>query len=265
MDRSPDVVLGSSESDAPAVDASRTPLPPDFPADVPLYPGAEHGSTSRKGQSVELVLRTRDAVDVVDAWYRRQSPFTEDHDGLFGGGGSPGTASIGDARLLFLQDDLARKLMVGVKPADDRTEITLVVLLGHGCADAEARARAGGDCQDILDPPPSTIAGRGIPLPPSTRRYREHTVAFQDSTTRVRFELAPSDLADLAARLPCRLGPPSTGDDIDMGADARRWYRPSASRRHRQCAHSEPGLHQKFLVDLTDEAQPVVYAVLDVH
>jgi hypothetical protein len=253
-----------SSSPPPAAIQPAVPIPPGFPTEVPLYPGAEYRSTSREGRNIKLVLSTADAVDAVDAWYRARPPFSENTDGLFGSG-SGGFFSVGQTRFLMLQDPLARNLLVEITPRDNRTEITLQMQQGAGCPNAEAKVQASGDCQDIIDPPPETIADTKVALPASAKHYREHTMAFQDQTTWVRFEMAPSDLPSLEARLPCRLDPPSSGEDIRMGTDTRHWYTPNASKRHRRCEYREPGRRQAFLIDLTDEAQPIVYVVSDIH
>src|SRR5215471_16489993 len=97
-----------------------------------------------------------------------------------------------------------------------RILITTLFLVA-ACVPRDSRAMkltAGGApaCDvDCVSPPPLQIKYLGVTLPRSTKRYCEFEPGLQHSMVQVRFEFDPADMPALEARLPCRLGPISTG------------------------------------------------------
>lgn len=95
------------------------PIPPEFPPNMPLYPGAEFSSTARTAKSVILALSTTDALDAVFAFYRKQPGYEEISD-----------ADVDDMRVLHLKHAASGKdFQVIVKISGHRTEVSLVAPL----------------------------------------------------------------------------------------------------------------------------------------
>ena len=95
------------------------PIPPEFPPNMPLYPGAEFSSTARTAKSVILSLSTSDPLDAVFAFYRRQRSYEELSD-----------VDVDNLRVLHLKHTASGKdIQVIVKVSGHRTEISLVAPL----------------------------------------------------------------------------------------------------------------------------------------
>ena len=106
----------------------------------------------------------------------------------------------------------------------------------------------------------------GFAPPPSATGWHNKVTGIQATMRQARFEIAAADLPVLAARLPCRLGPPTTdaaeADEMSVGTNDRSWWRPEEARRHRGCTHSI-GIHtMRVLVDLDRPARPTVYLLV---
>jgi hypothetical protein len=174
---------------------------------------------------------------------------------------------VESTHVLALQHaELARDLIVLVKADGSASQLELIAPIhGRGCPNLEAKARASGDCQDLYDPPPAKIPHINATLPPGAQTYRQHSEGFQDETMQVRFELDSADLPTLVARLPCRLGPLSTGA-VEYATVGRkqRWYTPEAAKRHRGCRFPNTP-SGSVLIDQTSAPRPVVYVVVNIH
>jgi hypothetical protein len=95
------------------------PIPPEFPPDVPLYPGAEFSSTVRTAKSVIVMLATSDPPDAVYAFYGKQPGYEQLSD-----------LTVGDKRVLHLKQlASAKDFQVIVQAEGGRSRVSLVT---HG-------------------------------------------------------------------------------------------------------------------------------------
>lgn len=92
------------------------PVPPEFPPNMPLYPGAEFSSTARTAKNTVLLLSTHDSLDAVFAFYRKQPDYEEVSD-----------VEVDGMRVLHLKHKASGKdVQVVVKIGGQSTEISLV-------------------------------------------------------------------------------------------------------------------------------------------
>jgi hypothetical protein len=114
------------------------------------------------------------------------------------------------------------------------------------------------------EPGPAKLPHIGVDLPPSTRAYQEFEQGGSHTRTQVRFELDPDDIELLATRLPCRLGPVTSGPPkfALVVANTQPWYTPELARTHRGCDHERGRESASFLVELGDPRRAVVYGVI---
>ena len=96
------------------------PIPPEFPPTMALYPGAEFNSTARTAKSVVLSLSTKDSLEAVFAFYRKQPGYDEISD-----------LEVDDMRVLHLKHRASGKDFQVVAKIDGRTtKVSLVAPLG---------------------------------------------------------------------------------------------------------------------------------------
>jgi hypothetical protein len=118
---------------------------------------------------------------------------------------------------------------------------------------------------DVVQPPPKALPYLGIPLPPSVRAYHAYRTGWTHEMVQIRFDMEPSDLPALEAKLPCRLGPVETGRSAiaHVASNDRDWYTPESARKHRGCSYHHGIQYADFLVDVEDPARYTVYGEIE--
>ena len=136
----------------------------------------------------------------------------------------------------------------------------------HACLAAPLLvALTAASCHsDRAEPTPAQIPYVDVNLPPGARDYHAYETGLQHTMLQVRFELPSSELPQLAARLPCRLGPIKGGPPEHglVGTNDRAWYEPEDVKKHRSCEYSKDLTTASFLVDVERSDRAIVHAVI---